>query len=259
METCDGKRGRRYKQTFSKNMSKKGEPAITCAAAAPFCCGAFRLAAERVCRPDCSTLRSLPLPYKMLGWVKEWQGQVAKWAKTIGPVGLGLHKFDQLAGWPPHSFIPLVPCLWACRDCKSDENWTCITFYPDLERFGMEGERYLCDQWGGKLLGQGRQTTHQRSQACALGPAGRHTACICAPGGLSVFPLLALLLHAYHTHSSLLMLMLMLPPLTPFPTAELEAETVELMRKRVYDMAGILGKTVKVSSAFGGHVSRQHC
>lgn len=26
-------------------------------------------------------------------------------------------------------------------DCKSDENWTCITFYPDLERFGMEGER----------------------------------------------------------------------------------------------------------------------
>ena len=26
-----------------------------------------------------------------------------------------------------------------CSDCKSDENWTCITFYPDLERFGMEG------------------------------------------------------------------------------------------------------------------------
>ena len=50
-------------------------------------------------------------------------------------------------------------------DCKSDENWTCITFYPDLQRFGME---------------------------------------------------------------------------------ELEEDTVELMRKRVYDMAGILGKTVKV-------------
>ena len=29
VETCDGKRGRRYKQAFSKNMSKKGEPAIT--------------------------------------------------------------------------------------------------------------------------------------------------------------------------------------------------------------------------------------
>jgi hypothetical protein len=28
--------------------------------------------------------------------------------------------------------------------------------------------------------------------------------------------------------------------------AELEEETVELMRKRVYDMAGMLGKTVKV-------------
>ena len=27
---------------------------------------------------------------------------------------------------------------------------------------------------------------------------------------------------------------------------ELEEDTVELMRKRVYDMAGILGKTVKV-------------
>jgi len=34
VETCDGKRGRRYKQTFSKNMSKKGEPVITCVHAA---------------------------------------------------------------------------------------------------------------------------------------------------------------------------------------------------------------------------------
>ena len=30
VETCDGKRGRRYKQAFSKNMSKKGEPQIRC-------------------------------------------------------------------------------------------------------------------------------------------------------------------------------------------------------------------------------------
>ncbi|EFN59062.1 hypothetical protein CHLNCDRAFT_137783 [Chlorella variabilis] len=79
VETCDGKRGRRYKQTFTQNMSKKGQPVIT--------------------------------------------------------------------------------------DCKADENWTCITFYPDLARFGME---------------------------------------------------------------------------------DLEQESVELMRKRVYDMAGLLGKTVKV-------------
>lgn len=64
---------------------------------------------------------------------------------------------------------PSQPLLFACSDCSSDDNWTCITFYPDLERFGM---------------------------------------------------------------------------------AELEAETVELMRKRVYDMAGILGKTVKVWGAW---------
>lgn len=31
VETCDGRRKRRYKQTFSKNMTKKGEPTITCA------------------------------------------------------------------------------------------------------------------------------------------------------------------------------------------------------------------------------------
>ena len=79
IETCDGKRKLRYKQTFSKNMSKKGEPIIT--------------------------------------------------------------------------------------ECASTDNWTSITFSPDLERFSMH---------------------------------------------------------------------------------ELEAETVELMRKRVYDLAGILGKSVNV-------------
>jgi DNA topoisomerase-2 len=31
VETCDGKRRRRYKQAFSSNMTKKGEPVITCA------------------------------------------------------------------------------------------------------------------------------------------------------------------------------------------------------------------------------------
>jgi DNA topoisomerase-2 len=31
VETCDGKRRRRYKQTFTNNMSKKTEPVITCA------------------------------------------------------------------------------------------------------------------------------------------------------------------------------------------------------------------------------------
>lgn len=49
--------------------------------------------------------------------------------------------------------------------CKAGENWTCVTFYPDLQKFGME---------------------------C------------------------------------------------------LEEETVQLMRKRVYDLAGILGKSCKV-------------
>jgi DNA topoisomerase II len=79
VETCDGKRKRRYKQTFRSNMTQKGAPRIT--------------------------------------------------------------------------------------DCKPTDNWTCISFKPDLERFGME---------------------------------------------------------------------------------TLEEDTVALIRKRVYDIAGILGKTVKV-------------
>ena len=50
-------------------------------------------------------------------------------------------------------------------DCGPNDNWTCITFFPDFARFNMEG---------------------------------------------------------------------------------LEPDTVELMRKRVFDMSGVLGKTVKV-------------
>jgi len=51
------------------------------------------------------------------------------------------------------------------RTCKASESWTCVTFHPDLSKFGM---------------------------------------------------------------------------------AELEDDTVALMRKRVYDLAGVLGKGVKV-------------
>lgn len=36
------------------------------------------------------------------------------------------------------------------------------------------------------------------------------------------------------------------PDLAKFGMHELEADTVALMRKRVYDLAGVLGKTVKV-------------
>ena len=36
------------------------------------------------------------------------------------------------------------------------------------------------------------------------------------------------------------------PDLGKFGMAELEADTVALMRKRVYDLAGVLGKGVKV-------------
>ena len=36
------------------------------------------------------------------------------------------------------------------------------------------------------------------------------------------------------------------PDLAKFGMAHLEAHTVALMRKRVYDLAGVLGKTVKV-------------
>lgn len=36
------------------------------------------------------------------------------------------------------------------------------------------------------------------------------------------------------------------PDLAKFGMSHLEADTVSLMRKRVYDLAGVLGKTVKV-------------
>ena len=36
------------------------------------------------------------------------------------------------------------------------------------------------------------------------------------------------------------------PDLAKFGMTVLEADTVALMRKRVYDLAGVLGKTVKV-------------
>lgn len=67
VETCDGKRQRRYKQVFKKNMTSRGAPQIT--------------------------------------------------------------------------------------DCKPTDNWTCITFQPDFERFGMEtleedtGERRKPCSW----------------------------------------------------------------------------------------------------------------
>ena len=39
------------------------------------------------------------------------------------------------------------------------------------------------------------------------------------------------------------------PDLAKFGMTHLEADTVALMRKRVYDLAGVLGKTVKVGMA----------
>jgi DNA topoisomerase-2 len=54
------------------------------------------------------------------------------------------------------------------------------------------------------------------------------------------------------------------PDLAKFGMTELEPDTVALMRKRVYDLAGIMGKTCKVSSssssssaAPGVHLSNQ--
>jgi hypothetical protein len=51
VETCDGKRGRRYKQAFSKNMSKKGEAQIRCA---------------------CGRLLPAVLAGLVVGWVGGW-------------------------------------------------------------------------------------------------------------------------------------------------------------------------------------------
>lgn len=87
-------------------------------------------------------------------------------AAACAPVPAWQAPRPPLTSHPPHLPRSVSPR----SDCGKDENWTCITFYPDLERFGM---------------------------------------------------------------------------------AELEEETVQLMRKRVYDMAGILGKTVKVGGRQG--------
>ena len=44
------------------------------------------------------------------------------------------------------------------------------------------------------------------------------------------------------------------PDLAKFGMTHLEAQTVALMRKRTYDLAGVLGKTVKVPACLQ-HVS----
>ena len=49
------------------------------------------------------------------------------------------------------------------------------------------------------------------------------------------------------------------PDLAKFGMTHLEAHTVALMRKRVYDLAGVLGKTVKVWSGPGPGGSCMQC
>jgi len=104
LETCDGKRGRRYRQVFRANMSVKEQPVITA--------------------------------------------------------------------------------------CKPNENWTCVTFKPDLAKFGM--------------------VRHTERRMCVF----------CSK--------LTRLLYA-RTHQT-----------------ELEEDTCALMRKRVCDVAGCIGKNTKV-------------
>jgi DNA topoisomerase-2 len=48
------------------------------------------------------------------------------------------------------------------------------------------------------------------------------------------------------------------PDLAKFGMEELEEDTVALMRKRVYDMAGVLGKGVKVSPSSVALGKREH-
>lgn len=116
VETADGKRGRRYKQTFTKNMSKKGEPIITCAS-------------ERGGMPS-----RLPAACKQAAAWRGWQTIMLHTTETgAASAAAGELQLGPLPATCPASMAP-------CSDCKSNENWTCITFYPDLERFGMAGE-----------------------------------------------------------------------------------------------------------------------
>lgn len=48
------------------------------------------------------------------------------------------------------------------------------------------------------------------------------------------------------------------PDLAKFGMERLEDDTVALMRKRVYDLAGVLGKTVKVGLGLRGFVGGVH-
>ena len=139
VETCDGKRKRRYKQTFTKNMSKKGEPQITWVG----CC----LAA---------------------GWRVHGVAVGGAAGCERGPCRVvPQHAAQRCPARPVPSPHPPLPRR---SDCGSDENWTCITFYPDLGRFGMDEleEETVGSRQGG--CGAASSGAHRR-QHVALAPA----------------------------------------------------------------------------------------
>lgn len=101
-------------------------------------------------------------------------------------------------------------------DCKPTDNYTSITFHPDLAKFGMVVSGMACTRAAHTaamhvlpcpvMAGAGASST--QSQGSAASASQRRS----------------------------------LPML---PLQELEEDAVALMRKRVYDMAGVLGKTCK--------------
>ncbi len=94
IETCDGSRQRKYKQTFANNMQKKGEPKIM----------------------DCKVRAHQCAP-----------------ASTICLQPLARQRPPSACWYALQQYRGLVP---ACP--QASDNWTCITFKPDLAKFGLD-------------------------------------------------------------------------------------------------------------------------
>jgi DNA topoisomerase-2 len=102
------------------------------------------------------------------------------------------------------------------KPCKASDNWTAITFSPDLAKFDMLVRARVWGVKGGLLLGMANFWRQQLAHMPNTDPQPLKT----KTKNQTTRP----------------------PP----PQKTLEDDVVALMRKRVYDLAGVLGKTVKV-------------